>query len=264
MSDYSKTALPSALILRTFPPALRSVIGYLVKAWRIRRYHHPLLRALVPEITRLWDEQKDDKSFRDKQTFASWWIAETASRDDVVAIDPKPLAEIIMQLNFAGLHTTTLAATNVFYHILSYPRANELINDIRAEADRVLYHDNGEKTWACLERMVILDSVIRESLRLAPLDAAATNRTILEDVETPDGLTLLAGTRVCVPGYLANMDPLFYNNAHTFDPHRFLEKTTGGKVEKSWTITDNFTTFGHGLHVSKFGQITIDKKANEV
>lgn len=208
----------------------------------------------MPEITRLWDEQKDDKSLKDKQTFASWWIAETANRDGMVAIDPKPLAEIIMQLNFAGLHTTSLAATNVFYHILSYPRANVLINDIRAEADRFSYHDDGEKTWASLEKMVILDSVIRESLRLAPLDAAAINRTILEDVETPYGLELPAGTRVCVPGYLANTDSLHYDDAYSFDPYRFLRETSGGRLEKSWTITENFTTFGYGLHVSESGQ----------
>ena len=93
--------------------------------------------------------------------------------------------------------------------------------------------------------MTLLDSVVRESLRCAPIDVIAINRTIVKDVETPDGLKLSAGTRVCVPAYLAHVDEGHYVDASAFYPYRFVRST-----EKAWTVTDNFTTFGNGVHVS--------------
>lgn len=202
----------------------------------------------MPLITDMYDRGKNKVLSQNQNSFVSWWIQEELQYPQgTVSKDPKTLAEIVMQLNFAGLHTTSLTTTNVFYHILSYKDADALIEELRVENEKYLCNSDSEKTWACLESMTLLDSVIRESLRCTPIDAVAINRKVMKGVETPDGLHLPVGTRVCVPGYLANLDEAHYTDAQDFDPYRFVQ---ANRFEKSWTITENFTTFGYGLHVS--------------
>lgn len=260
LSDYAQTALPSSLLIRVCPPIFQPTIGSLVRFWRIRRYRSSLLKTLVPPITRILQEsQQRDKSRSEEQgTFASWWLQEAIRLQDKKAIDPEGLAEIIIQLNFAGLHTTSLTTTTAIYHILSHKNSMTLREELRHEmAQSSAGVKSGHSTWACLDNMTLLDSVIRESLRCAPIDAAVINRSIVKDVTTPDGLHLSPGTRVCVPGYLANVDEQHYANASTFDPYRFVKLNGCSEHEKAWAVTDNFTTFGHGLHVSTADHVAV-------
>jgi cytochrome P450 len=253
LSNYAQTALPNALLIRLFPLILQDKIGGLIRAWRIRRYHHSLFETLVPPITKLLQEsQQQDKSWADEQgSFASWWLREAIDLQIDKAMDPAILAAIIIQLNFAGLHSTSLTTTNALYHILSYENSEALVEDLRREmAESSASATTGDWTWAALEKMTLLDSVVRESLRCAPIDAVAINRSIVKDVTTPDGLHLSPGTRVCVPGYLANVDEQHYADASTFEPYRFVKSNGTTGHERAWAVTDNFTTFGHGLHVS--------------
>lgn len=188
-------------------------------------------------------------------TFVSWWLQEAIHLQNSQAIDPEGSAAIIIQLNFAGLHSTSLAATNALFHILSYENSTVLMDELRREmASSTTDLKSDHMTWTCLDNMTLLDSVVRESLRCAPIDAAAINRSIVKDVTTPDGLHLSPGTRVCVPGYLANVDGQHYADASTFDPYRFVKSNCGIGHEKAWAVTDNFTTFGHGLNVSTVGR----------
>lgn len=240
-----------------FPPILRPIVGKLVRAWRVRWYHRRLLQILVPSIAKMsQDSQSDETSTRHQNSFASWWIQEaTDGLSDSKALDPTVLATIIIQLNFAGLHTTSLTTANALYHILSYKNSTDLMNELRSEIGQSATDAEGHWTWACIEKMTLLDSVVRESLRCAPIDAVAINRTIVEDIETPDGLHISAGTRVCVPGYLANVDESRYDYASTFDPYRFVKGNGVASTEKSWTVNENYTTFGYGLHVSSITMV---------
>jgi len=166
-------------------------------------------------------------------------------------MDPAILAAAVMQLNFAGLHSTSLATTTLLYYILSYENSAALVEDLRREfSQSSIDAGTSPRTWASLESMMLLDSVVRESLRCAPIEAVTINRSIVKAVTTPDGLHLSPGTRVCIPGFLANVDERHYANASTFDPYRFVKSNSGTGREKAWTVTDNFTTFGNGLHVS--------------
>jgi cytochrome P450 len=241
--------MPAALVIRFFPPVLRPLIGGVVRAWRIRKYHSTWFQTLVPPIAKLVQEsqQEEKPSTTEKSTFLSWWLQEAIDTQNSKAMDPAVIVAVIIQLTFAGLHTTTLTTTSAMYHILSYKNSTALVAELREEILQYSTDAKGTCTWACLEKMTLLDSVIRESLRCAPIDAIAINRTIVRDVETPDGLHLSAGTRVCVPAYLAHMDEERYAEATTFNPYRFVEST-----EKAWTVNDSFTTFGNGVHVSGF------------
>jgi cytochrome P450 len=250
LTGYAQTALPSALLIRLFPPIFQSTIGNIVKAWRIRRYHHSLLQTLVPPIAKLVQQsQQRDKPEAEAEaqnSFISWWLQEATHLQNSKAMDPECLAAIIIQLNFAALHTTSITTTNALYHILSYENSTVLMEELRDEMARSsIGIEAGQWTWACLDSMTLLDSVVRESLRCAPIDTIAINRSIVKDVTTPDGLHLSPGTRVCVPGYVANVDEQHYANASIFDPYRFVKSNDSAGHEKAWAVTDHFTTFGH-------------------
>lgn len=251
LSSYSRTALPSALLIRIFPRVLRPIVGRLVRALRIWRYDRKLLRTLVPLTTELLQERDAaGNTSRSDETFASWWVKDAANvTNNPKALDPAVLATVIIQLNFAGTHGTSLATTNVLYHILSCKDAQDLIIDLRNEIEGATRSEKGHWTWACVEKMELLDSVVRESLRCAPIDSAVMGRILMTDVETPDGLHLSAGTKVCLPGLLANLDETYYENAAVFNPYRFVERKEKGVPETSSVISEHFTSFGYGIHV---------------
>lgn len=163
-------------------------------------------------------------------------------------MDPVNLAKVIIQMNFAGTHATSLTATHLFYHILSYPESRVLSDQLRKEM--MIYTSSGRDqwTWHSLDKLKLLDSVVRESIRCAPLDNAVLTRVLLKDVTTPDGLWLAAGTKVCIPGLIGNLDDVRYENGYRFDPYRFAKGDE--TFEASTAVSRNFTSFGYGPHVS--------------
>lgn len=254
----ANTAFPAAVFIRLFPPMLQATIGSLVRTWRMRQYHRSLFQTLVPLFTKLLQDcQERGKSWADEQgSFASWWLQEAISSQNGKAMDPEVLATIVIQLHFAGLHSTAMATTSTLYQILSHEHATTLLDDLRNEMAQASGDVKmGRWTWACLDNMTLLDSVVRESLRITPVNAVAINRSIVKDVITPDGLHLSPGTRVCAPGYLANMNEQYYADATTFDPYRFVKSNGSAGHEKAWAVTDNFTTFGSGPHVSTVSSV---------
>lgn len=156
----------------------------------------------------------------------------------------------MIQLNFAGVHTVAAMATQTLYHILSYPQAEALISELRRESAAVLKgapSNNRNLTSSDLSQMPLLNSVVREALRISPMIATAMDLLVLKDISTPSGLHLAAGTKVFIPGDAANQNPQIYVNATTFNPYRFVESR-----ESAADPSKVFVSFGYGVHVSHF------------
>lgn len=246
---YVQSALPAALFIQLFPRVLRPLVGGIFRVIRDRTYSQRLLAKLVPHISELMKAEGDTNK---RETFVSWWGEEIAKMDcQFSGPDSATQASaVVLGLNFAGIHTTAIATTTTIYRILSFKHATDLMKDIRDEIGAATSGRNGYLDWACLERMKILDSVIRESLRLSPADTVAVPRVILEETMTPDGLRLKAGTKVCVPASLAHLDERCYLDANTFNPYRFVGQSGAGGPTTAPMISENFLSWSYGEHVS--------------
>lgn len=59
------------------------------------------------------------------------------------------------------------AITNTFLDLFHSPDAPAFVDELRKECDRVLAAHNGEWTKAALNELVLVDSAIKESMRLS-------------------------------------------------------------------------------------------------
>lgn len=246
LSSYTQSAVPMALLLHFVPLVFQPLAGRIVRAMRNRLYHQKLLRKLVPIVRERIDSAQ--RTGEASPTFLAWCLEDQMKNKDptVAAIDPITVAENMMQLNFAGTHTTAIMTTNALYHILSFPQAESLIFHLRQETTSVLDKTRDSNlTWSDLEQMPLLDSVLRETLRVSPFLATAIERTIHREVATPSGLTLAAGSKVCVSGVSANQSAHAYVDPTIFDPYRFVQQQ-----ESAAMPSKEFVTFGYGVHVS--------------
>lgn len=158
--------------------------------------------------------------------------------------DPRNLASRLLALNFVGVHTSVLTAVAAFADILA--AGPELWEALRREAAGVLHDAGGAWSRVAVGRLALLDSVLRESMRVSPFKARGVEREVVADggVRLPDGTLLPRGTKVGAATVGVHGDERFYERPGEFVPGRFVGKAEEGLVN----TTDTFLGFGHGRH----------------
>ncbi|KAB2570446.1 Cytochrome P450 monooxygenase pyr3 [Lasiodiplodia theobromae] len=158
--------------------------------------------------------------------------------------DPRNLASRLLALNFVGVHTSVLTAVAAFADILA--AGPELWAALRKEAAQVLHDAGGAWSRVAVGRLALLDSVIRESMRVSPFKARGVEREVVAEggVRLPDGTFLPRGTKVGAATVGVHGDERFYERPREFVPERFVGKAEEGLVN----TTDTFLGFGHGKH----------------
>ncbi|KAB2573632.1 Cytochrome P450 monooxygenase trt6 [Lasiodiplodia theobromae] len=168
------------------------------------------------------------------------WLEERASKGK--SYDP-----VAIQLGFAmaGLHTTTQLLKQAVLDICGQP---ELVAPLREEVEKAV----AESGWttAGLYKMQLLDSAIKETLRLKPGLLANLERRSLKDITLPDGTKIPRGTNVSVDSSRM-WDPTVYgDDAAKFDGFRFLRlRNEGAPATSMVSSSPEQFTFGMGKSI---------------
>ena len=140
----------------------------------------------------------------------------------------------------------------VLIDIITYASANELISQLRSEAEAIMPKLSDPR---CVRDMVMMDSVIRETLRFSPAVGHALQRAVVKPggVTTPDGLYLPQGTHVSAVVSPMQRDPDLCERGDQYLPLRWYkpveEQTNLAEKQKTAVqINDGFLSFGLGKH----------------
>ncbi|KAK7403076.1 hypothetical protein QQX98_011187 [Neonectria punicea] len=208
--------------------------------WNLRRKLNETRRVLRPHIERRNQLKAETLARGEPSPFddSIEWFEEEFTQ----GYDPAT-AQII--LSVVAIHTT-----NDFLQqaMLDLAQHRELIDELRHEAVQVLGAEGLKKT--SFYNLKLMDSVIKESQRLMPVLLAPFRRLVLEDIELLDGTVLREGQKV-VAGATHMWDSSYYDNAATYDGHRFLrmpETPETGKHAHLVSTSANHIGFGHGQH----------------
>ncbi|KAL3428585.1 cytochrome P450 [Aspergillus tetrazonus] len=158
-----------------------------------------------------------------------------------------------LRLAYAAVHTTSDMMTKVVAALCEH---QELLQPLREEIVTVVK----EHGWseAALAKMVLLDSVLKETQRLEPLASFTLSRIAREPVVLNDGTRIPKGAQVRLT--TDNMwNSSVYPDAAKFDGYRFVklreqEKgtntgTVGGGGGLSFvSVSVNHMGFGYGKH----------------
>lgn len=154
------------------------------------------------------------------------------------------LVNRILTFNLIQAYTNTMTLTNLIHDLISFQEDafDEIVGELRAEINRELGKGD-EWTSAFCDRLEIMDSFIRESLRVNPVGELGVERVVAKKngFTFSNGFHLPQGTTVALPIRAMQRDPELYPGG--FDYKRSLRDPARPKIT---TTSPDFLNFGLG------------------
>jgi cytochrome P450 len=101
--------------------------------------------------------------------------------------------------------------------------------------------------YAKLMNLPFLDSVIKETVRLQPLDKLAVRRKALQPYTFTSGYPHIpAGATVAVSSYDLMHNSNDYPSPNEFQPRRFMDQTSPAQDTKFTEVSEKFPIWGYG------------------
>ncbi|KAJ5646066.1 cytochrome P450 [Penicillium lividum] len=154
-----------------------------------------------------------------------------------------PAGDIQLALAMAALFTTSEALRQILIDIAKHP---ELAAPLRQEITQSI-SDHGLCQTA-LQKMILLDSVMKESQRQIPT-LVGLERKVIRDTTLPDGTTISKGSHIMVDS--SDMwSPEVHNNPDVYDGYRFVKRRhVGDKASQFVQSSREQNAFGGGRHI---------------
>ena len=151
--------------------------------------------------------------------------------------DPIILSQLVGALTAGSTYSTASLVAGVIADVTSHPW---LLSEIRDEI-RIKHKEiNGNWDKVSLNSLPKLDSVMKETSRLAPSSVVICSRYMTEDYTLSNGLKLLKGQRITVVPHLKSMSPEVFENPSAFDGLRHMDDKPFRRVDT------NLLTWGSG------------------
>lgn len=134
---------------------------------------------------------------------------------------------LIKQL-LAATHPTASTTIVTFLDLLSSPPELGFYEAIAEEAASVFHTEGDFWNVQSLHKLSRIDSAIRESMRLTPLNG----RGMMKEVVHPNGVTLPDGQKIPLGAWLGvshmgiSLDERYHPDPHTYDPFKFSRART--------------------------------------
>ncbi|POS73986.1 ent-kaurene oxidase [Diaporthe helianthi] len=153
------------------------------------------------------------------------WIMETSPRSRPRT--PERIVHELMAIWFGSVHAITATTTFAIHDLCLHP---EYVQTLRQE----LHAEYGE-----FERtsrgLPLLDSFIKESARLTPVESMSTRRAALETFRLSDGTTVHPGEWACTPVQSIMQSSQYFPEPMDFRGFRFAQRREEEDI-KGWVV----------------------------
>ncbi|KAL4744749.1 hypothetical protein BDW72DRAFT_199290 [Aspergillus terricola var. indicus] len=217
---YIEETIICAEILRLIPRPLAPVLGALIQ--RCVRSHEVIYAALLPVAEQRCFERDLAKLGHKvpKHADCIQWIMETSPRK--APWSGKRVVHELMAIWFGSVHALTTTITFAIHDLCLHP---EYTQPLRAEleADYSQFLQTGRG-------LPLLDSFIKESARLTPVESMSTRRQALAPFEFSDGTKLTVGDWACTPVRAIMQSEALYPSPLEFHGFRFIDAAARASV----------------------------------
>jgi cytochrome P450 len=163
-------------------------------------------------------------------------MLEMRDADTGEGLSDKQARDEVVTIFFAGHETTAATMAWGFYLLSQHPEVEERL---RAELKTIL---NGrEPTFSDLPKLVYMQKVLNEILRLYPAAYLFAREAIVEDVL--DGYHIPANMLIFISPYVGHRDAKYWSDPERFDPERFTPEQVASRPRHV------YYPFGEGPHV---------------
>lgn len=215
-------------------------------SWATTRYIREAEEHLGPEFAKLLavSERSGWKPSEDEERWGMERLVQLAKDKERT---PKSLVHSEILLILASIPTTVFSEVNVLLDIISH---DGLVDQVREEIQQV--EAEGEWSFKSYGKLYKLDSILRESQRLAPPTMIGLRRIMEKQHTLADGTVLPKNAYICVPTYTIGNDPANTVNPHLYDGLRSYRKRVaeddGLQSTNHQFVTTESTVlgFGHG------------------
>ncbi|KAJ5574298.1 Cytochrome P450 [Penicillium hispanicum] len=150
----------------------------------------------------------------------------------------------MLLLQFAFIYTTAYGLYGALAELAQRP---EYVQPLRDEVKSV-FTELGVTVAAC-DRMVALDSFLKECQRLHPPAAVSAHRVCVTALELSNGVVLKPGTHIGVPSGWIQRSSKSYENPEAFDGFRFVKRAEAGASHTRLVdLSPDYLVFGMGVH----------------
>ncbi|KAI3621172.1 cytochrome p450 [Moniliophthora roreri] len=231
----------SAQIINLFPSFLKGLVGqYLTPVpgsiKRASQYLQPIIEKRLRRV------QEEGSEYSGKPNDLLSWLIDEATNEERRNV--QDLVRRVLTVNFASIHSTTMACVNFLYCLAAHP---QYVDELREEVESIVEEEGWTK--ASLQRMRKLDSFLKESERYSGSMGVVLNRMVLKDFTFSDGTTVPTGSMVGVPGYALHHDESYYPDPNQFIPSRFAKLQSHDESKHQLvSLSSDYTLFGVGRH----------------
>ncbi|KAF8270428.1 cytochrome P450 [Lactarius quietus] len=241
--NFTIDVIKNSTILKMFPKLLRPIVARVIcgvpsQIRQVEEFIRPIVEertAKMEEFGENWDDKPND--------MLMWLMSEAKGAERSL----EGFAVRMLAVNFAAIFTTSFAITGVLYHLLSNP---EYIEPLRRDVETAVAEEGWTK--AGMDKMLKIDSFLRESQRIYALGIVGMSRLALRPFTFSNGVTVPAGTLISAPVNAIHADGEIYPNPEEFDGFRFakLREQDGVPVvgQQSMSTSADYLTFGYGRH----------------
>ncbi|MET9285878.1 cytochrome P450 [Nocardia beijingensis] len=173
---------------------------------------------------------KDDRDMLDV-------LISIPGEDGAPRFSASEITGIFISMMFAGHHTTSGTAAWTIIELLRHP---EVLDRVAAELDE-LYADGSDISFGALRQIPVLESVLKETLRLHP-PLIILMRVARGEFDVC-GHRIEPGDHVAATPAISNRIPEDFPDPDAFDPGRYIDPNQADLVNR-WT----WIPFGAGRH----------------
>ncbi|KAI9669152.1 MAG: hypothetical protein M1831_000745 [Alyxoria varia] len=228
--SMAHTFVRASVHLQLVPSYLRPAARYMLPSCReLKTSTNKARKVLEPIIERRRELKKGNSDSQPNDAIE--WFEEIGHDKGYDPVPPQ------LQLVLASVATTGDFFIQVMNNLCTYP---EFIAPLREEAEQVVKDNGGSLPTAALKELHLMDSFLKESIRMKPTSPIIMERKATSDVILADGTHIPKETYTAV-SQMHLWDDDVFPNARTFDPRRFLNKT------QFVTQSSSDFVFGYGL-----------------
>ncbi|TIC94071.1 Cytochrome P450 monooxygenase ausG [Colletotrichum higginsianum] len=235
-SQYTVVGLGAVMALRSWPRWLLPLI---------HRFH-PQVRAtqaLLSEAREIMKHEREKRrQQKHRQVDSLDWFDEVASqRGD--QYDPA-----VAQLTFAvaAMHSTTDQLCQVLIDLRNH---QDVVDALRRELIEAVTREGWKQ--AAFNQLKLMDSVLKETQRLKPINQVFNKRAVLRDLELSNGVRLPKGAFIAVSAHQMR-DPDVFPDPDDFKADRFIERAESDPEKARFcgfsSVSIDHTGFGFGKH----------------
>ncbi|RYP45941.1 hypothetical protein DL768_007781 [Monosporascus sp. mg162] len=238
--SHASGVFTAAYELRLWPAVIRPLVHWILPKCREARAQvqkaHDIIMPIIldrrAEKARLEAQGRAAPAYNDS---LDWFERTTKGK----GYDPIGAQ---LALSFSSIYTTTDLLCQVLINLAQHP---EVVEPLRDEVRAVLGQDGWKKD--SLSNMKLLDSVMKETQRLKPIESALMRSLAVTDVKMSDGTIVPKGDVVAVSAHRM-WDPEVYSEPDKFDPYRFYRmRQEPGKEAAAQLANTSADQYGFGL-----------------